>query len=470
MKGYVVLISIVAALGGLLFGFDTAVISGTINFIQPYFGLSEAGLGWTVSSLLFGCIAGVIIAGKAGDVYGRKKVLMLAALLFFVSAVGSATANELFIFVFSRVLGGIAVGIASILSPMYIAELAPAKYRGALVSLNQLAIVVGILIAFFSNYLLVNTGENNWRFMLLVMAAPAVLLFFSLFFVPESPRWLVAQGRHKETILVLMRTSGNKYPENEFIEIVSTLDVLDESHYLDLLEPKIRPLLFIGIILAVFQQITGINTIMYYAPKIFANVGQSNNSALLQTILIGGTNLIFTIVAMVLIDRFGRKKLILIGSAGMTIMLAGLSFLYFTKQTTGIMVLLFILGYIAFFAASLGPALWVVATELFPNRLRSKGMSVAIVALWSSCAIVTITFPVMLEKLSGGITFLIFAIICLANLLYVWQYVPETKGKTLEELEYEFSKDTELPVVKSPVVKSRKPKSRRLKKRGKNLK
>ena len=440
MKTYVILISVVAALGGLLFGFDTAVISGTINFIQPYFGLSEAGLGWTVSSLLFGCIAGVFIAGKAGDHYGRKKVLMAAAFLFFISAVGSASSHVLVYFLIARILGGLAVGIASILSPMYIAELAPAKYRGTLVSLNQLAIVIGILVAFFSNYLLVNTGENNWRWMLLVMAAPAVLLFFSLFLVPESPRWLVARNRKDEALKVLIKTSGAELASAELKEIEETLKNQEESKFSDLLAPKIKPFLFIGIILAVFQQITGINTIMYYAPKIFANVGQSNDSALFQTILIGGTNLIFTLIAMVLIDRLGRKLLIIIGSTGMMLMLTGLSALYFTNQTSGVLVLVFILGYIAFFAASLGPALWVVAAELFPNRLRSKGMSIAIVSLWMACTIVTIVFPIMLEKLSGGITFLIFAIICLANLLYVLNYVPETKGKTLEELEKEFAK------------------------------
>jgi len=440
MKGYVILISVVAALGGLLFGFDTAVISGTINFIQPYFGLTEAGLGWTVSSLLFGCIAGVFLAGKTGDHYGRKKVLMAAALLFFVSAVGSASAHSLVFFVTARVLGCIAVWVASILSPMYIAELDPAKYRGTLVSLNQLAIVIGILVAFFSNYLLVDTGENNWRWMLLVMAAPAILLFFSLFLVPESPRWLVARGRNNDALQVLVKTSGKEFASAELKEIEDTLKNQEESTFRDLLAPKVKPLLFIGIILAIFQQITGINTIMYYAPKIFANVGQSNDSALLQTILIGGTNLIFTLVAMVLIDRFGRKLLIIIGSTGMMLMLAGLSTLFFTNHTSGVLVLVFILGYIAFFAASLGPALWVISAELFPNRLRSKGMSIAIVSLWIACTIVTIAFPIMLEKLSGGITFLIFAIICLANLLYVLKYVPETKGKTLEELEKEFAK------------------------------
>ena len=437
MKGYVVLISIVAALGGLLFGFDTAVISGTINFIQPYFGLSEAGLGWAVSSLLFGSIGGVFIAGKAGDHFGRKRVLMLAAFLFLLSAIGSASAHVLIFFLISRILGGIAVGIASILSPMYIAELAPAKYRGTLVSMNQLAIVIGILVAFFSNYLLVGTGENNWRWMLLVMAAPAILLFFSLFLVPESPRWLVARNRNEEALQVLIKTSGKESAHAELLEIEDTLKNQEESTFSELLSPRIRPLLFIGIILAVFQQITGINTIMYYAPKIIANVGQSNDTALLQTLIIGGINLIFTLLAMTLIDRFGRKLLIIFGTTGMMMMLTGLSVLYFINQTSGILVLIFILGYCAFFSASLGPTVWVMVAELFPNRLRSKGMSVAVIALWIACTIVTIAFPIMLEKLSGGITFLIFALICLANLLYVLKYVPETKGRTLEQLEKE---------------------------------
>jgi MFS transporter, SP family, arabinose:H+ symporter len=435
MKGYVVLISIVAAFGGLLFGFDTAVISGTINFIQPYFGLSEVGLGWTVSSLLFGCIIGVSIAGKSGDHYGRKKVLMFAAALFFISALGSALSHRLLYFVASRIIGGIGVGVASILSPMYIAEISPAKYRGRLVSLNQLAVVLGILVAFFSNYLLVDSGENNWRWMLVVMAAPALLLFFSLFFVPESPRWLVGRGQSDVALKVLIQTTGKELAVTELKEIDETLKTREEASYSDLLVPKMKPILMLGIMLAIFQQITGINTIMYYAPKIFAQVGQSNSNALLQTIAIGGTNLLFTIVAMLFIDRFGRKFILLMGSLGMTIMLSGLSLLYFIHQTSGILVLVFILGYIAFFAVSLGPAVWVVISEIFPNRLRSKGMSVAIVILWISCTIVTIIFPVMLKVFNGGTTFLIFALICLINLIYVWCSVPETKGKSLEELE-----------------------------------
>jgi MFS transporter, SP family, arabinose:H+ symporter len=435
MRTYVILVTVTAALGGLLFGFDTAVISGTLNFIQPYFGLSEAGVGWTVSSLLFGCMVGVMIAGKAGDHFGRRKVLMFAAFLFFLSAIGSALSHSLPLFVSARITGGLAVGIASILSPMYIAELSPPKYRGFLVSFNQLAIVTGILVAFFSNWLLVDTGPENWRWMLLVMAVPAVVLFFCLFWVPESPRWLTAQNRKTEALNILVKTTGEQEAHRELAEIEDTLKNHKESTYREMIAPGIRPILWMGIILAVFQQITGINTIMYYAPKIFAHIGQSNHSALLQTVAIGATNVIFTVIAMLLIDKIGRKMLVLIGSAGMMGMLTGLSALYFLHLTSGLLVLIFILGYIAFFAASLGPAIWVIVAEIFPNRLRSKGMSVAIVALWMACAVVSITFPQMLEKLSGGTTFLIFAVICLANFLYVLKEVPETKGKSLEELE-----------------------------------
>ena len=437
MKSYVVFISAVAALGGLLFGFDTAVISGVLNFIQPYFGLSEAGLGWTVSSLLFGCMVGVVVAGKIGDKYGRKKVLMLASLLFFVSALVSAGSIHLVIFVGARVIGGLAVGIASILSPMYIAEIAPAKYRGSLVSLNQLAIVTGILIAFFTNYMLIGTGEDNWRWMLLVMALPAVLLFFSLFFMPESPRWLVAVGNDASAMKVLEKTSVENEADLRLREIKQSLENKEEGSYRDLLKPKTRNILWIGIILSVFQQITGINSIMYYAPKIFAQIGQSSDTALLQTVAIGSINLIFTALAMVFIDRFGRKRVILLGSAGMATMLLGLSLLYKINATSGILVLVFILGYIAFFASSLGPALWVVVSEIFPNNLRSIGMSVALVSLWAACIIVSVAFPIILEVLNGAMTFMIFAIICILCFAYVWKYVPETKGKTLEELEKE---------------------------------
>jgi MFS transporter, SP family, arabinose:H+ symporter len=440
MKRYVVLISIVASFGGLLFGLSTAVISGTINFIQPYFSLSETGLGWTVSSLLFGCIAGVLISGKAGDLFGRKKVLMVAAILFFISAIGSASAYTLLFFLVSRIIGGIAVGMVSIITPMYIAELAPSRYRGTLVSINQLAIVIGILGAFFSNYLLVDTGEDNWRWMLLVTAGPAVFMFICLFFIPETPRWLVARKEKKLALRVLKKTAGEEFALAELSEIEKSLQTQGKSTYRDLLTVKIRPILFIGVTLAILQQISGINAIMYYAPRIFAQIGQSDDVALLQTIAIGGINMVFTVVAMLFIDRFGAKTLVLIGSIGMTFMLGALSIIFFMEHTTGILVLSFLLGYIAFFAASLGPAIWVLVSEIFPNKLRSKGMSVSIVMLWTANIFVTIVFPVMLERLSGSITFMIFAFICLFTIFYVWRYVPETRGRTLEELEEELIK------------------------------
>lgn len=277
--------------------------------------------------------------------------------------------------------------------------------------------------------------------MLVVMALPACLLFICLFAVPESPRWLVAKNRNNEALRILTRTAGEQEAGKELADIEETLKEHKEASYREILSPSIRPLLLMGIMLSVFQQITGINTIMYYAPKIFAGVGQSTDSALIQTVAIGATNLVFTIIAMILIDRIGRKMLVLIGSAGMMGMLGGLSALYFLNLTSGIFILALILGYIAFFAASLGPAIWVIVAEIFPNRLRSKGMSIAIVALWLACAIVSIAFPQMLEKLNGGTTFLVFAIICLANFIYVLKNVPETKGKSLENLEKELERN-----------------------------
>jgi SP family arabinose:H+ symporter-like MFS transporter len=439
MNRFVILISAVAALGGLLFGFDTAVISGTINFIQPYFGLSEAELGWTVSSLLFGCLAGVLIAGRASEIAGRKKTLMLAALLFFISAIGSSLSGTLTIFVLSRVIGGVAVGIASIVSPMYIAEVSPASKRGLLVSLNQMAIVVGILLAFFTNYLLIDTGENNWRWMLVVMSLPAVFLFFSLLLVPESPRWLVARNKNADALTVLSKTIGAEEAAIELEIIRQSLTNQKKASFREVLSPGVKPILFIGIGLAVFQQITGINTILYYAPKIFSGIGISNDSALLQTVAVGATNMIFTIVAMSFIDRLGRKPLLMIGSAGMMLTMAGLSLLFLIGKTSGPLVLLFILGYCAFFAASLGPVTWVLISELFPNRIRSIGMAISVMFLWSSCILVTVSFPVLLEKLNGGFTFLIFSVVCLADFLFIWRNVPETKGKTLENIEMDLT-------------------------------
>jgi SP family arabinose:H+ symporter-like MFS transporter len=435
---YLFFAAFVAALGGLLFGFDTAVISGTLPFIKPYFQLSDAALGWTVSSLLVGCIIGVAGAGIPGDIFGRRKVLIVAALLFFASSLGTALAEALWSFVAFRFLGGIAVGVASMLSPMYIAEIAPAHIRGRLVSLNQLTIVLGIQIAFFSNYYLSAMGPDSWRWMLAMMAIPAFLFFISLFFVPESPRWLVQKGRVKDALSFLHKTNSQTVANKELNAIRENLSVEEKGSYRALWAPRMRRLVLIGVVLAIFQQITGINTIMYYAPVIFENAGAGIDTALLQTVAIGAVNLIFTLVAMRYIDRLGRRPLLLVGSVGMLVSMVCLSVAFFLQQFEGFWVLFFILLYIASFAGSLGPTIWVFLSEIFPNHLRSRAMSVALIALWIACFVITLAFPVMIGALGGGYTFIIFAFICLLNLWFVFKYIPETRGKSLEQIEREF--------------------------------
>jgi MFS transporter, SP family, arabinose:H+ symporter len=434
-NAFLLLASVVAALGGLLFGFDTAVISGTTPFIQPYFNLNDVGLGWTVSSLLIGCIAGVTLSGRPGDLFGRRNTLRIAALVFLVSAVGSALSAALWVFVTFRFFGGIAVGTVSMLSPMYISEIAPGPRRGALVSLNQLAIVIGILVAFFTNYLLVGVGPDNWRWMLSVMGLPALLFFASLLFVPESPRWLVQKGKTDEAFGILKRINGSEKAASELKEIRESISSEEIGTYREVFSGELRPLLTIGVLLAVFSQLSGINSIMYYAPIIFEKMGTGTSSALMQTIAVGAVNLTFTLVSLRLIDRWGRKPLLVVGAIGMAISLSVMAGAFYTRHFEGYLVLVFILLFIASFAVSIGPVSWVVIAEIFPNKLRSKAMSVAIVSLWTSTFLVSLTFPVILERFGGGAAFAIFAAMCILLLLYVVFRLPETKGKSLEELE-----------------------------------
>ena len=432
---FLIVASVVAALGGLLFGFDTAVISGTTPFIQPFFHLSDVGLGWTVSSLLVGCIVGVTLSGRPGDLFGRRNTLRVAALVFFISAVGSSLAGKLSVFIVFRFFGGIAVGTASMLSPMYISEISPGARRGALVSLNQLAIVIGILIAFFSNYLLVGVGPDNWRWMLAVMGLPALFFFISLLFVPESPRWLVQKGKTEEAFGILSRINGSERASSELRDIEASVHNEEQGTYREVFSKELRPLLMIGVLLAIFQQMTGINSIMYYAPIIFQKIGNGTSSALMQTIAVGAVNLTFTIVSLKLIDRWGRKPLLIVGAIGMVVSLTVIAIAFFMHHFEGYLILVFILVFIASFAVSIGPVAWVVIAEIFPNKLRSKAMSVAIVTLWAFTFLVSLTFPIILDRLGGGAAFAIFGAMCLLLLFYVIFRLPETKGKSLEELE-----------------------------------
>jgi sugar porter (SP) family MFS transporter len=432
---YLLLISLVAACGGLLFGFDTAVISGVLPLLKAHFGFGELMSGWVVSILTIGCIIGVIFAGSLADKYGRKKLLYIASLLFMASAIGTAFSMNIYFFQCFRFLGGLAVGVASIASPMYIAEIAPADKRGRMVSINQLTIVTGILFAFFTNYLLVNTGANNWRWMLLVMVVPAIVFFCLLFTVPRSPRWLLMAGKEKEGLSALKKIAGEENAAFEFEEIRNSLHTKKETSTLkEIFSSKSRTVLIVGILLAVFQQITGINTIMYYAPVIFDTLGFSIDASLFQTVLIGCINFLFTVVSMFFVDKLGRKPLLLIGSAIMALSLGILAFSV-DKTTEGYWILAWILVYIAAFAVSLGPVTWVLISEIFPNTYRGVGMSISTLFLWASCFAVALFFPVVLSSLGIAHTFLLFMLICIASFVFYLLCIQETKNTKLENIE-----------------------------------
>ena len=433
---YLLTISLVTALGGLLFGFDISVISGTIPFLQDFFELNETMKGWVVSSALIGCIIGASYSGKLGDKFGRKKVLLVVSVLFGISALGSGLANSIPTFITYRILGGIAVGGASVLAPMYIAEVSPAHLRGRMVSLNQLTIVIGISMAYFSNYFLLAIGENAWRWMFAAEAVPSLFFFFALFIVPESPRWLVARNDDTKAHQVLSRVAGTDFADFELSEIKESLSGSNKRGTLrEVFKKKYSLILFLGIFLAVFQQWSGINVIFFYAPDIFAKANLGIDAALFQTTLIGVMNIVFTILAMRVIDKIGRKKLMLIGAAGMTVCYLVIGYLFQIERTDDWMLLTFIIITPAFFAFGLGPTVWVVLSEIFPNKIRGAAMSVATFSLWVACYILTLTFPILVELFSSAITFWIYGVICVIGFVVIYKLLPETKGISLEKLE-----------------------------------
>jgi MFS transporter, SP family, xylose:H+ symportor len=442
---YVVRISLVATLGGLLFGYDTAVISGAIGFLRTKFSLDAAQMGWTASCALIGCVIGCSIAGLMSDSFGRKKVLILSAILFLVSAIGSAIPRNLTEFIIFRMIGGVGVGMASMLSPLYIAEISPAKIRGRLVSYNQFAIISGMLIVYFVNYFIASQGNElwniqyGWRWMFGSEALPALLFLLFLFFVPETPRWLVKYGKSNEAQIILERIGGEEYSQREVKEIKNSIALESESIF-QLFKPGMKLVMVIGIVLAVLQQVTGINVFMYYAPEIFKNLGTSTNTALFQTILIGAFNMGFTIIAIRTVDKIGRKPLMIIGATGMGICLLSLGFSAYFQQTE-IWILIFVLGYISCFALSVGPVTWVILSEIFPTQIRGRAMSIATVCLWAANWVVSQTFPMLDENpwlvktFHHGFSFWLYGFMCVLLLLFVWRIVPETKGKSLEEIE-----------------------------------
>jgi MFS transporter, SP family, arabinose:H+ symporter len=426
--------SIIVALGGFLFGFDTAVISGVEQHIQRLFQLSSFLHGFTISSALIGTVTGALISGRPADRFGRKPILFVIASLYVITAIGSALAGNVTTFIIFRFLGGIGVGASSVVAPMYIAEISPARIRGRMTALFQFNVISGILIAYVSNFLLREAGSEPWRWMLGVAGVPAFLFFVMLFFIPESPRFLIKIGKVSAARIIL-----------QTIEIVSVDEEIEEirksvgksetgkqtlfSHF------YIRPL-SVAFLVAMFNQFSGINAILYYAPRIFELSGLTRSDSMFQSILIGVTNGIFTILGLSLIDRAGRKKLLIIGSLGMSVCLGLVAKTFYTQNFSGFGLLIFLLIYIMFFAFSTGAVIWVLIAEIFPNNVRGKGQSFGSFTHWFFAALITFLFPVIekLSKFGVGHAFAFFSVMMVIQAIVVWKYFPETKGRTLEEL------------------------------------
>ncbi|MDD4869893.1 MAG: sugar porter family MFS transporter [Kiritimatiellae bacterium] len=441
---YLMLLTVVAALGGLLFGYDTAVISGAVGFLQAHFQLGAGLKGWAASSALIGCIVGAMFGGPLSDRFGRKKILLLCAMLFAFSGIASALPRTLTQFVWARFAGGFAIGAVSVLSPLYIAEIAPEKIRGRLVSLYQLAIVVGILVVFFVNMLIQRMGNEawniayGWRWMMGSLTLPSALFGFLLIPIPESPRWLMKMGRRSEAEMILVRVGGQTTADKEMKQIEDSLNQ-EEGKFSELLTGGYRRALIIGVVLAVVCQFSGINSIMYYAPEIFKSIGAGRDAAFTQTVSIGVVNLFFTFIAIWLVDRAGRKALLIIGSIVQVVALVAVGIM-FAKGVGGLWLLFFIVLFTGAFAAAMGPIPWIIISEIFPTKIRGQAMSVATLVLWASCYIVSQTFPMLVAAIGNAKTFWIYALCSFAGLIFVVTMVPETKGKTLEEIEQSWMK------------------------------
>lgn len=508
---YTFLVSLIVSLGGFLMGFDASVISGVVRFIEPEFNLSKIELGWAVSSLTLTATLAMMFAGPLSDKYGRKSMLLLAAVFYTVSAITSAFAPTFTLLVIARMIGGLGIGASLIIVPMYIAETAPAKSRGKMVSINQLNIVIGISVAFFTNFLILKLGnsgselakylmiaEFNWRWMLGIEAIPALFYFFALFYIPKSPRWLVLKGKKDEAFSTLIKTEGDEEASVDIIEIENSIQaekIGKKAILRDVFKPALKNVLLIGVVLAILQQISGINSVFFYAPIIFEKAGLGTDAAFTQAIFVGLVNLVFTIIAMSLIDKLGRKPLLVIGMVGIAISMFLLAYgfgsatftlseksvneltisiekqklnslinmrfsseaefkealkntlgkkdanLYeneFIKSAINInttLILLAILGFVASYAVSIGPVMWVMFSELFPNTVRA--VAISFVGFINSLIsfLVQLVFPLELEKIGSASTFLIYGLFAAAGLIFVLLKVPETKGKSLEELE-----------------------------------
>ncbi len=449
-------ICLVAAMGGLLFGYDWVVVGGAKLFYEAYFNLETESLqGWGASSALIGCLLGAILSGALSDRFGRKRLLICSGLLFSVSAIGTAMAWTFSWYTFFRIIGGVGIGLASNLSPMYIAEISPARWRGRFVSVNQLTIVIGVLLAQVANWMIclhdptelpLNptfeqilatwNGQSGWRWMFAAEAVPALAFFVLMLTVPESPRWLIKGGQDALAESILTRVGGPEYARLEMLDIHRTLaaEEIARVNFRDLLEPRLFKVILIGVILAVYQQWCGINVIFYYAEDIFQAAGYNVKGVMLNIVITGAVMLFFTFVAIGTVDKFGRKILMLIGSAGLTVTY-GLVGMSFHLDKTGFLVIFLTVTAIAFYSFSLAPIVWVLLSEIFPNRIRGAAMSIAVFSLWAGCFTLSYSFPALNRGLGSAWTFWLYGLICAAGFIFVLLVLPETKGKSLEDIE-----------------------------------
>lgn len=433
-KNTVLAWSFVVALGGFLFGFDTAVISGAEKAVQLFWSLSEFQHGLTMAIALIGTVVGAAMGAYPSDKLGRKTTLFLVAALYFFSAIGTALAQDWNTFILFRFLGGIGVGVSSVTAPIYISEISPAKSRGKLVGLFQFNVVLGILVAYLSNYFIGQGGEESWRWMLGVQAFPSLIFFILIFFVPESPRWLLLHRGKKEEATAIMQKISGEQADNDIELILKNQQESQGKGESRLFSKANRFPVILAILFAVFNQVSGINAIIYYAPRVFEMAGLGAQSSLLSTVGIGLVNFIFTLIAINFIDKVGRRKLMFIGSIGLIVSLSLVSYAFFSGNTEGIAVTLYLMFFIAFFAFSQGAVIWVFISEIFPNDVRAKGQTLGSLTHWVMAAIITFSFPALTELLGGAYTFMIFAGCMVLQLVYVWKLMPETKGKSLEDM------------------------------------
>ncbi len=449
---FIVGITLVSAMGGLLFGYDWVVIGGAKPFYEQFFEIANSPhlQGWAMSSALIGCLLGALTSGYLSDRYGRKRPLIAAAALFTIAAIGTGAANHFTMFIVFRLIGGLGIGLASALSPMYIAEISPAHLRGRLVSVNQLTIVIGILAAQVINYLIADkmaegisgkmileswNGQIGWRWMFWAGTIPALLFFMLSFFIPESPRFLAKSGNWTSATSILEKIGGTQHATLEKKEIAETLHGTGSKiDWTTLLSKKVRPVLIMGIVLAVFQQWCGINVIFNYAEEVFTSAGYSVGDMLFNIVITGTVNLIFTVLAMRMVDSWGRRKLMLLGAGGLAVIYFVLGASYFF-ELKGLAILVLVMAAIATYGLTLAPITWVVLSEIFPNTIRGTAMAIATTSLWIACFILTYTFPILNKLLHASGTFWLYGVICLSGFLFIFKKLPETKGKSLEEIE-----------------------------------